>query len=279
MELKLAILILLATAAPGLALPEIDITLPPATATASTDRSDVFVDLDLSSPLQCVPASLAFALSSTKKNEMTVQDGTLLRVVTPSTILTAGEFFATMQIATGEKQTVLLSDRGLARGGTCSLEPEIAAHCRSLVVPRRVTVLQKPAKVEIQGLVRIAGNYILPSQYPSCKLKALRIRLDREAFIGTQQTNSGKWTCLLESKYGLTLPTPQIAAKTADANQDEATKVPDTTANWSSNSEWSIRTVRETLIPDSEDELIRDDGQQAINATVEVQERPSCQRK
>ena len=87
---------------------------------------------------------------------ITINVGGVLLSVNGKTELTAAEYLAVMQVASGGQQTITLSANGVATGGIVVLTSRLSLQLASLVIPEGVTVVD----VSRSGTVNLAGNVI-----------------------------------------------------------------------------------------------------------------------
>jgi hypothetical protein len=263
------LLILVQTLAPFPAFAlDIDFTVPdsqPKKSAKHVSPTDVYVDLDLSSPREVVPAQLAFDAENYAKPTVVVPEGENLRTVSKNCMLTASEYFALRQLMETGEQKMRLRDNGTASGGTFELDKFTADHCRNLYIPRHTTVIQNSAvlpTLNIPGEVHIAGLYEIRGNVPSIKshLHAKRILLYPSGSIGSTSSDS------------ISMKADKIETKVLADNISHTPKAASTGA-------YELKKVETTLVK-ADDEFIPAEGTEvSVEVGVLHQERESCQPK
>lgn len=258
---SLAIFTLLLTAAPVAAL-ELDFAVPdsapkkikPARRTAD----DVFVDLDLSSAREVVPATLAFEAEKFGKPSVTIAEGDNLRTISANCMLTAAEYFAARQLMQHTSQLIALRENGTAAGGTLVVDKYTAEHCRNMYVSRNLLVKQNQSdlvELVIPGELHVAGTYDAGA---GGLIKAKRLKL----YPGGSVVASGNLV-LEADKIESTLSDP--AAPLASAPLAPGS------------SEYELKKIDTELIK-ADDEFIPSEGTEAsVEIGVFHQSRESCQ--
>jgi hypothetical protein len=237
---------------------DIDFVVPDATPKklkpAKHAVDDVFVDLDLSSAREVIPASLAFEAEKFAKPTAVVPEGDNLRTVSKNCMLTASEYFSLRQIMHDQPELQLRED-GTASGGKVVIDKYTAEHCRNLYVPRRVVAVQDcdvlPV-LSIPGELHIAGAYDILGAAASAGLHAKLVKL----YPGASISSPANVTLSITQKSGRSL-----SRRSPDSDEYVLTK-------------------SDTTLVRADDEFIPSEGTEAsIEIGVLHQQRESCQPK
>lgn len=262
---------MLLAAAPCAAIPDFDFEVPEAapkkTKAVKRTADDVFVDLDLSSAREVVPATLAFEAEKFAKPTVTISEGENLRTVSKNCMLTAAEYFAARQLMKDATQKVALRENGTAAGGTVVVDKYTAEHCRNMYVPKHLVARQNLsdlAELVIPGELHVAGVYDIAgggTGNASDLIKAKRVKLYPGGSI--------------VASADVVLKADRIESTVGGEPQPRS----DTAPLPPGSSEYELKKV-ETELVKADDEFIPSEGTEAsVEIGVFRQSRESCQPK
>lgn len=270
----MALLILSAQAA--IALPELDFQVPDEQSASQSSPDDIVVDLDPSSPLECVPALLLFRGDALKFASVSIDEGEFTRTISRNCMLTAGEYFAAKEVLSSGEQKVVLSDRGTLVEGEVYLDPYISQRCRSLTVPAGLVAVQ--SLPNMPKAIKVAGTYVFESLSKSASLRANRLRLASGAVIACKNGVGFSKLVVDETKRFLVVDpagSELVIASSKCASPAVAHLQP------SGDCAYQIKKVVRTLVKgENGEELVPSNGQsKAVEARINTQERMSCQQR